>query len=140
MRRVARYIYVAVAWLALAGFLGTIYMAGMAVFANRSYWEIHKAFGYAVGYIVPITIVLGLLAWIPRRLTAWLATLLLFYMFHTTLPLLKQDLPGIAALHPVSAVVLVWIGLTHARRAGKLLLERPAASVAPTPIESASQL
>jgi len=137
MRRVARYLYVAVAWVAIVGFLGNIYLAGMAVFVNRSYWDIHREFGYAVGWIVPIGILLGLLAWIPRRLTAWLATLLLYYMFHTILPLLQEDLSWIAALHPVSAVVLVWLGLAHARRAGALLLERRAVTPEPVPAKTA---
>ena len=138
MRRVARYIYVAVAWVAIAGFLGNIYLAGMAVFVNRSYWDIHTEFGYAVGWIVPIFILLGLLAWIPRRLTAWLAALLLYYIFHTILPLLQENLGWIAALHPVSAVLLVWLGLTHARRAGALLLNPPASAPEPVPAETAS--
>ena len=138
MRKIARYVYIVVAWLSVAGFLATIYVAGMAVFANRSYWEIHKQFGYAVGWIVPIFILLGLLSWIPRRLTAWLAAMLLFYIFHTSLPLLQEDLPWISAFHPVSAVALVWLGLTHARLAGALLLERSAAAPAPLPAETAS--
>ncbi|MGH2619916.1 MAG: DUF6220 domain-containing protein [Anaerolineales bacterium] len=139
MRRVVRYIYVAVAWLAVAGFLGTIYLAGMAVFANRSYWETHKQFGYTLGWIIPSFVVLGLLSWIPRRLAAWLAAMLFFFVLHTSLPLFQEDLPWISAFHPVSAVLLVWLGMTHARRAGKLLLDRPAASVEPVPTESASQ-
>jgi len=137
MRRVARYIYVGVAWVALAGFLVNIYLAGMAVFIDRSYWDIHREFGYAVGWIVLIYPPLALLAWIPRRLTAWLVGLLLYYIFHTILPVLQEDLGWIAALHPVSAVVLVWLGLTHARRAGVLLLERRAIAAKPVPAETA---
>jgi len=137
MRRVARSIYVGVAWVAIAGFLVNIYLAGMAVFVSRSYWDIHKEFGYAVGWIVLIYPPLALLARIPRRLTAWLAALLLYYIFHTILPLLQENLGWIAALHPVSAVVLVWLGLTHARRAGALLLERRAVPPEPVPAETA---
>ncbi|HEY4665797.1 MAG TPA: DUF6220 domain-containing protein [Anaerolineales bacterium] len=134
MRRVARYFYVGVAWVAIAGFLANIYLAGMAVFVNRSYWDLHREFGYAVGWIVLIYPPLGLLAWIPRRLTAWLAGLLLYYLFHTILPVLQENLGWIAAFHPVSAVLLVWLGLSHARRAGALLLEGRA--LAPEPISA----
>jgi hypothetical protein len=139
MRRVARYLYVGVAWVAIAGFLGNIYLAGMAVFVNRSYWDIHTEFGYAVGLIILIYPPLSLLAWIPRRLTTWLAALLLYYIFHTILPLLQENLGWIAALHPVSAVLLVWLGLRHARRAGELLLQRPAAMAVPAPADFPSQ-
>jgi hypothetical protein len=110
----------------------------MAVFADRSYWDIHKEIGYAVGLIVPSFILLGLLSWIPRRLTGWLAAMLLFYVLHTSLPSLQEDLPWISAFHPVSAVALVWLGLRHARRAGELLVLRPPASVKPVSGESAS--
>ena len=140
MRKIARYVYIVVAWLSVAGFLATIYVAGMAVFANRSYWEIHKQFGYAVGWIVPIFILLGLLSWIPRQLTAWLAGLLLYYLFHTILPVLQENLGWISAFHPVSAVLLVWLGLVHARRAGALLLERRTAPTEPVPVKTASQV
>lgn len=139
MRRIARYIYVGVAWVAIAGFMVNIYLAGMAVFVDRSYWDIHRDFGYAVGWIVLIYPPLALLAWIPRRLTAWLAALLLYYVFHTILPLLEENLGWIAALHPVSAVLLVWLGLAHARRAGARLLERGTVPPEPVPAETASR-
>jgi hypothetical protein len=137
MRRVARYLYVGVAWVAIVGFLGNIYLAGMAVFVDRSYWDIHTEFGYAVGWIILIYPPLALLAWIPRRLTAWLAGLLLYYIFHTILPVLQENLGWIAAFHPVSAVLLVWLGLTHARRASALLLTPRAVAPEPVPAETA---
>jgi hypothetical protein len=139
MRRVARYLYVGVAWVAVAGFLVNIYLAGMALFVNRSYWGLHREFGYAVGWIVLIYPPLALLAWIPRWLTAWLAAVLLYYTFHTILPLAQENLGWIAALHPVSAVLLVWLGLTHARRAGALLLDRRTTPTEPLPAETAAQ-
>ena len=139
MRKIARYIYIAVAWLAVVGFLATIYLAGMAVFADRSYWDIHSEIGAAVFLIFPGLILLGLLSWIPRRLTAWLVAMVVFYVLHISLPSLQEDLPWISAFHPVSAVVLVWLGLRHARRAGELLLQRPAARAVPAPADSPSQ-
>jgi hypothetical protein len=125
MRKVARYVYVATAWLTLAWILVTIFLAGMALFVRTPYWELHKEIGWSSDLALLVLILAGLVGWIPRRLTAWLVALIVLHALHTSLPSLKPDVPLAAALHPVSATLLAWLSLAHARRAQRILLGPP---------------
>jgi len=129
MRKVARYMYVATSWVLLAWVLITIFMAGMALFVRTPYWETHREVGWGAGLPLLLLILAGLLGWIPRRLTAWLVAVIVFHTLHISLPALKTTLPLAAAIHPLSATLLAWLTLTHARRAQQLLLGRPEADV-----------
>jgi hypothetical protein len=122
MRKVARYVYVATAWLLLAWVLVTIFMAGMALFVRSPYWDTHKGLGWGSDLPLLLLILAGLLGWIPRRLTAWLIALIVLHTLHISLPVLKGDLPLVAAIHPLSATLLAWLSLAHARRAQSLLI------------------
>jgi hypothetical protein len=123
MRKIARYIYVGVAWLELVSIFIPFFLAGMSLFVSRTYWSTHADFGWGSELPVLILIIVGLLAWIPRRLTAWLVAMTLLHIVHTTLPGLEDDLPIGAAFHPVTALLLAWVAYSHARRATHLLLE-----------------
>ena len=123
MRRIARYIYVGVAWLALVSLIIAIFVAGMALFVQNSFWIAHREIGWNTGLPLLLLIITGLIGWIPRRLTAWLVALIVLHSVHTIVPSARDSLPMIAAVHPVTAVILAWLALTHARLATKLLIE-----------------
>lgn len=133
MRKVARYIYVATSWVLLAWVLITIFMAGMALFVRTPYWETHREVGWGSGLPLLLLILAGLVGWIPRRLTGWLIALIVLHTLHTALPALKGDLPLAAAIHPLSATLLAWLTLSHARRAQRMLLARPESGLPGTP-------
>ena len=123
MRKIARYIYVGLSWIELAVLFIPVFLAGMALFVRNSYWSDHSAIGWITGWPLGFLIITGLVGWIPRRLTAWLVGMFVLHTLHTLLPSFKADVPVLSALHPVSAVFLIWVTLTHARRATQLLLE-----------------
>ena len=123
MRKIARYIYVGIAWLTLVGVIVPFFLAGMALFVNRAHWSSHAGIGWLSGWPLVGLMVFGLLGWIPRRLTAWLVGMTVLHAVHTILPSLQSDAPLVAAIHPVSALLLVAVTYWHARRATQLLLE-----------------
>ena len=123
MRKIARTIYVGLAWTELVFLFIPVFVAGMALFVRNSYWSDHSAIGWVTGWPFLLLIIVGLVGWIPRRLAAWLVGMILLHTLHTLLPSFKADLPVLSAVHPVSAVFLIWVTLTHARRANQLLLE-----------------
>lgn len=123
MRKIARYIYVGLAWLELASVIVPFFLAGMSLFVSRTYWSTHVDFGFGAELPLLALIIVGLLAWIPRRLTAWLMAMFVIHFVHITLPGLKDDLPIVAAFHPVTALLLTWVTYKHARMATQLLLE-----------------
>ena len=124
MRRIARFIYVGVSCVELVALFIPIFIAGMALFVRNSYWSSHVNIGWAAGWPILLLIITGLLGWIPRRLTAWLVAMLLLHIAHTSLPTFKAEAPFVAAVHPVTAVMLVGVTFMHARRANQLLLDR----------------
>lgn len=123
MRKIARYIYVGLAWIELVMLFIPVFLAGMALFVRNSYWGDHAAIGWFTGGPLLLLIVTGLVGWIPRRLTAWLVGMIVLHTLHTSLPGFKADFPLLSAVHPVSAVLLIWVTYTHARRANQRLLE-----------------
>jgi len=123
MRKIARYIYIGLSWLELASVILPFFLAGMALFVGRTYWSVHVDFGYWAELPLLALVVVGLIGWIPRRLTAWLVGMIVLHFVHISLPGFKDDLPIVAAFHPVTALLLTWVTYIHARKATKLLLE-----------------
>ncbi|MFQ5943651.1 MAG: DUF6220 domain-containing protein [Anaerolineales bacterium] len=123
MRKIARYIYVGFAWLTLVAVIIPFFIAGMSLFVSRTYWSAHGEIGFSSGFPILGLIIFGLIGWIPRRLTAWLIGMTLLHFVHTALPSVQEAAPMIAAVHPVSALLLVSVTYVHARRATQLLLQ-----------------
>ena len=123
MRKIARYIYVGLSWIELVVLFIPVFLAGMALFVRNSYWSDHVGIGWLTGWPLLFLIIAGLVGWIPRRLAAWLIGMIVLHTLHTLLPSLRTDVPMLSAVHPVSAVLLIWVTLKHARTANQLLLE-----------------
>jgi hypothetical protein len=101
------------------GFLGLIaiqvFLAGIGLFGAGTMAG-HRDFGYLLS-VLPVLLVIAAAVARARQLV-WLSGALLVLTFvQTLLPLLKSDLPYIAALHPVNALVLAALTATLARRA-----------------------
>ena len=123
MRKIARYIYVGLAWIELVFLFVPVFLAGMALFVRNAYWSDHGDIGWFTGFPLFLLIVTGLVGWIPRRLTAWLVGMIVLHTVHTALPALRADAPVLSAVHPVTAILLIGVTLMHARRATQRLLE-----------------
>ncbi len=123
MRKIARYIYIGLAWIELVMLFIPVFLAGMSLFVSRTYWDVHVEFGFWAELPLLALIIVGLIGWIPRRLTVWLVGMIVLHFVHISLPGLEDDLPIGAAFHPVTALMLAWVTYIHARKATKLLLE-----------------
>ena len=104
------------------GFLALIaiqfFLAGIGIFGAGT-MATHRDFGYLLS-LLPLFLVIAAAVARARQLV-WLSGALLVLTFvQTLLPLLKADLPYIAALHPVNALVLAALTATLARRATEL--------------------
>jgi mercuric ion transport protein len=131
-----RYLFLAVAVLFVAGIAYQVFLAGMAVF-GAGHWSNHVDFGYFVAMIPALMI---LTAWLARagRPTVWLTAItLVAASVQTFLPLFRDDVPWISALHPVNAMVIFGLGVVVARRAW--VLARSAAPVTERGTEPARQ-
>jgi hypothetical protein len=136
----ARRVHLAATWLFLAAILIQVFLIGLVLFAGGSI-ENHRGFGYSIIFLALAVLVTALWARVPRR-DGWMAAAVLgLYIVQTSLPMFKASAPWVAALHPVFAILLFWLGLSVARRARQLyqsaLSQRSEAAVGqPAPMEA----
>jgi hypothetical protein len=95
-----------------------VFLAGMAVFAGAENWGLHTEFSH---YFAMLPILMVVLAFIGRmgtvlRVLAILILLLNVSQFMTP----KLDARMMAAVHPVTAIVLFWCAATAALRSWRL--------------------
>lgn len=136
--QVARTAFAVVAWLFVATVTLQVFFAGLGLFGPDG-MELHIGFGYLVPLIVLAVPIAALAARAGAR-TSWLSGgLVLLTFVQTTLPYFRNDLPAIAALHPVNALLIFWVGLVIARRATALArVPQPAPTPEADPIAEAA--
>lgn len=117
--QIARASFAVVSWLFVALVTLQVFLAGLGLFGATD-MSLHRDVGYLVPLVALIVLIVGIVARAGAR-TNWLAGgLLLVSSVQTTLPYLREDLPFVAALHPVNALLIFWLGLAIARRATAL--------------------
>jgi hypothetical protein len=132
-----RYLFAAVAVLFVVCVVVQVFLAGVGLFGAGDMAG-HVDFGYLLS-VVPLLPLL--LAWPARaggRTAALCAGLLVATQVQTFLPLLRDDAPLVAALHPVNALLVFGLGLMVARRGLALArmsseTQTPVSSAPPTP-------
>ena len=129
--QIARAALPILAWAFLGLITIQVFLAGVGLFGAGTMAG-HRDFGYLLS-LLPLFLVIAAAVGRAGRLV-WLAGALLVLTFvQTLLPLLKADLPYIAALHPVNALVLAALTATIARRA-RGLARTPQAGVDPVTV------
>jgi hypothetical protein len=86
-----------------------VFLAGAALLqlGGSGDFRTHADFGYsAVGLAALAVVVTAALAKVGRRRIGISVLLLVLYIVQTSLPYAKNDIPAIAALHPVNAMFL----------------------------------
>jgi hypothetical protein len=125
--KISRFVYLAAAWLFLAGVVTQVFLAGMVVVARQTGWNDHVGLGHTLAgplLFMLITMYLGRLPGSLKRLT-WL--LVGVYIIQSDVIIfLRSQAPVVSAFHPVLALVDFALGLTLARRAWPLTREVPA--------------
>jgi hypothetical protein len=116
VQRYARYTLVALAWLFAAGIVVQVFLAGMGLF-RAGPMQLHIDVGYLL-HLGPILILL--LIW-PARAGRWVgwpaAALLVAVFIQPAFVYFRSDVPLVAALHPVNALLILCLSLLTARRA-----------------------
>ena len=116
MVRGARYVYLGLAWLFVAGLVLQVFYAGMGIF-GASDFEPHVGLGWIL-HLVPILIGgAAALARAGRRRILWAGALAATVFVLPIVVLTRADAPAIAALHPVLAIVSFWLAIVVARDA-----------------------
>ena len=116
---VARQLLAVAGWLLAAAVLVQIFLAGRAVFVGPDWWQKHRAFVHTFEWLAPLSVILAYLGRAPgaTKGLAWLTVVLLFIQYATAGTQSSLGRIGLAAAHPVTAVLLFWVAVELARRA-----------------------
>ena len=119
----ARWLFLVMVLVYLAALLYQVFLAGMALFGAERDFEAHRTLGYLI-HLSPIPlIIVAAVARVGSRLLLWTAALFVVQAIQPLLPMLRDDLPWAAALHPVLALVVFWLGISIALQTWRLVRE-----------------
>jgi hypothetical protein len=119
----ARYVYLGMVWLYLAGILFQVFLAGMGLFGTTRDFEPHVGLGWILHLVPVLLLIVAAVARVGSRLIWWNVALLVVQFIQPILATLRKDQPVVAAFHPVLALVIFWLALTIGLRAWRLVRE-----------------
>jgi hypothetical protein len=125
----SRSLLAAFAWVFVALLLVQVFLAGIAVFGAGGFAP-HRWLGLLVALVLPIILLVTAAAARAGRLVRLSALLLGLGVLQAALPWLRGDAPYVAALHPVNALVIAWLGVVIARGATVLARDGRSGSLA----------
>ena len=119
----ARWLFLLAIWGYVAVVLFQVFLAGMGLFGAERDFELHRMLGYLI-HLSPIPlIIVAAVAKVGSRTLLWTGALFVVQGIQPLLPLLRGDMPWAAALHPVLALVVFWLGISIGLQAWQLVRE-----------------
>jgi hypothetical protein len=136
-----RYLFAASAVIFVIGVVAQILLAGWGIVGlGGQGMRTHIDFGYTLSLVPIAPLILSLPARAGRQTIVMCAGLLVLTFVQTLLPLARDDMPWISALHPLTAFVVLGLGIMVARRAVALARsEASAPGPADEPVSAAPQ-
>jgi Family of unknown function (DUF6220) len=119
----ARYVYLALVWIYLAGILFQVFLAGMGLFGTAKDFEPHVGLGWILHLVPVLLLIAAAVARVGSRLIWWTVALLVVQFVQPILALARHDQPLVAAFHPVLALVIFWLAVTIGLKAWRLVRE-----------------
>ena len=116
-QRIARPIHVIVAGLFVVGLLYQVFLAGMGVFAGPESFADHRDTGYALTLVPVVLLVTALVGRFGRWQAIAAVAMLGLFILQSVLVFQREDVPAIAALHPVNGFLILLIAVWMARDA-----------------------
>lgn len=92
-----------------------VFLAGLGVFSDPRSFLTHRDFGYLIGMLTLVALVLALLGRQPRRVVGLAALLLVLFAFQSVFIALRTSAPTVAALHPVNGFLILLVALVLTR-------------------------
>jgi len=123
--------FAAILW--VVALIVQVFLAGQALgnLGGTGDFAAHRDFGYTIGIVQLIALVLAFPAGMSRRDKGISAGLLVLYVVQTLLPPARSVSPFIAELHPLNAMVLFTLSVWYARHAWRLAAAPAPASARP---------
>ena len=138
VRSFARTAYPIVAGLFVACAVIQVFLAGLGVFDDPSTFITHRNFGYLFGWLTLVLLVIALVGRMPRRYVGLAVLILVLFSLQSVFVALKEDMPAVAALHPLNGFFILGVASYtawtswKARTVDEATSERAAATPATT--------
>lgn len=134
-----RFAVAACTWLFVVGVTVQVLLVGLSLLGGRPLWSAHVDLGHAVGILLPIMLILAYVGKSPRGFKAQMWLLFAIYILQAEIfAIIRATLPLPAALHPLLAMVLFWLGISVAQQAGALVRFPETRATAPLPLAEAT--
>lgn len=130
-----RVVLAGAAWLFLAGIVVQVFLAGAGLFEVTDF-AAHAGLGWSLSVVPILVFVLAVVARADRSTVLLTIVLTAAAIVQPELAVARDRVPVVAALHPVNALVLAWIGWIVARRSTDLV--RGPARRVPVPARDAA--
>jgi hypothetical protein len=134
----ARQAHLVLSFLFVGGVVVQVFLAGLGVFDSPSMFQTHASWGYLLEIIPLILLVLAAVGRLGRRQILYAAALFGMFLLQSVFVALREDLPTIAALHPVNGFAILLVGILTAREAWLSRGVAASESSAPEPAVSAT--
>ena len=108
-RSVARTAYPVVAGLFVACAVIQVFLAGLGVFDDPNAFVTHRNFGYMFGWLTLVLLVIALVGRMPRPYVGLAVLILVLFSLQSVFVALREDMPSLAALHPLNGFLILGI-------------------------------
>ena len=115
VRLIARRFLPLVAGFFVACTLVQVFLAGLGVFDNPASFLTHRDFGYTIGMLTLVILVLAIVGREPRRVIGLSALLLVQLALQSIFILQRGSLNTVAALHPVNGFLIILVAIAITR-------------------------
>jgi Family of unknown function (DUF6220) len=125
MRVWFRRLHLVIAWLFVVAVVFQVYLAGRAIFVSERYWQDHLAWAWTGLPLIALLVLLSAVAGgLSGSAVRWAALPLLGVILQFVVAAFRYSgQTEVAALHPVTALIVFGIGVVVARRAGAFVGE-----------------
>lgn len=117
----ARWAFLGLVWIYLALIAVQTFLAGAVLFGMGLSFELHRNLGYLLHLVPVLLLIVAAVGRVGREILLWTVALLIVQGIQPLLPMLRADMPWAAALHPVLALAIFWLGLTLGLKAWRLV-------------------
>jgi hypothetical protein len=109
--------HLVLAWGFVAGVVLQVFLAGRGVFESSLAFKDHVGWGYLLGMLAIVLLVLAIVGRLGRRQILYAVALWVMFAFQSIFIAVRADLPTVAALHPVNGFGILLVSILMARDA-----------------------
>ncbi|HKF85613.1 MAG TPA: DUF6220 domain-containing protein [Candidatus Limnocylindrales bacterium] len=120
----------------VAGLVLQVFLAGLGVFDEPSFFLTHRDTGYMLELVAFVVFVLAAIARAGRRQIGIAGLIVLLFLLQSVFVALRTTAPAVAALHPVNGFLIVLLSIVLTRDAWRLVRARSVSPAVVSPTSS----